>query len=99
VHPSLEEGLSMVIPQLLSSGVPVVATTNTGAMDIIENNETGFIIPIRSPKDIAEKIHFLYNNQDFLYKMKEKAAISVMKGFSWDHYGNRYVDFLNKLPN
>lgn len=97
VQPSLQEGLSMVIPQMLGCGVPVVATTNTGGMDIIREDETGFIVPIRSPEAIAEKIMFLYKNPEKLAEMKKAAAASVRAGFTWDDYGGRYVSFLKNL--
>jgi glycosyltransferase involved in cell wall biosynthesis len=95
VQPSLQEGLSMVIPQCLSSGVPVIATTNTGGQDIIEEGVNGFIIPIRSPAHMKEKIEYLFHNPDILNKMKD--ATQTHKDLSWDAYGDRYVDFLKKI--
>lgn len=97
VHPSIEEGLSMVIPQLMSCGVPVIATTNTGGADIIQDGVNGFIIPIRSPEIIKEKIEFLIRNPDILEKIK-KAAQSE-RDLSWDAYGVRYLTNLNQLKN
>lgn len=97
VQPSLQEGLSMVIPQMLGCGIPVIATTNTGGENIIQDGETGFIVPIRSPEAIREKIHFLYRNPKKLAEMKHNAAESVNKGFTWDDYGERYITFLNSL--
>jgi glycosyltransferase involved in cell wall biosynthesis len=97
VQPSIEEGLSMVIPQILGCGIPVIATTNTGGENIIRDGETGFIVPIRSPKAIAEKIQFLYENPKLLATMKKNAADSVLSGFTWDDYGQRYVHFLNQI--
>lgn len=97
VQPSLEEGLSMVIPQMMGCGVPVIATTNTGGMDIIQGGETGFIVPIRAPEAIAEKIMYVYNNPEIHAAMKIKAAASVRERFTWDDYGARYAAFLNNL--
>jgi len=97
VFPSLQDGFGMVIPQMLGCGVPVIASTNTGGMDIIREGETGFIVPVRSPEAIAEKIMFLYQNPDILTKMKSQSAVSVQNGFTWDDYGERYVSFLKNL--
>ncbi|GAB4497593.1 MAG: hypothetical protein OHK0019_31440 [Saprospiraceae bacterium] len=97
VFPSLQDGFGMVIPQMLGCGVPVIATTNTGGTDIIREGETGFIIPIRSPEAIAEKIMFLYQNPEKLAAMKVAAAASVQNGFTWDDYGERYISFLKNL--
>ena len=87
----------MVILQMLGCGIPVIATTNTGGMDVIREGETGFIVPIRSPEAIAEKIRYCYQNPEQLQLMKMQAAASVREGFTWDDYGRRYAAFLNKL--
>jgi glycosyltransferase involved in cell wall biosynthesis len=96
IQPSLQEGLSMVIPQLLSLGIPVIASTNTGGEDIIRDQKNGFIVPIRSAEEIAGKINYLYNHPQALAEMKMSASKIVHEGFTWDHYGNRYIDFLKK---
>lgn len=97
VQPSLEEGLSMVIPQFMACGTPVIATTNTGGGDIIQNGINGFVIPIRSPEAILEKIITLFDDPDLLFTMgKEAAAVADTFG-GWDQYGDRYADFLGKV--
>jgi glycosyltransferase involved in cell wall biosynthesis len=95
IHPSIEEGLSMVIPQMMSCGIPVIATTNTGGADLIEDGVNGFIVPIRSSQKISEKIEFLYRNPESLSSMKE--AAKNLKDFSWDAYGVRYLQNLNQI--
>src|SRR5450432_3873386 len=46
IQPSLEEGLSMVIPQIMGCGIPVIASTNSGGSNMIRDGVNGFIIPI-----------------------------------------------------
>jgi glycosyltransferase involved in cell wall biosynthesis len=94
VQPSLQEGLSMVIPQVLACGVPVIATTNTGGEDIITDGKDGFIVPIRSSDAIADKIEMLFANSDLLQTMQENARKRVTHFGTWDAYGDRYRDFV-----
>ena len=89
IQPSNQEGLSMVIPQVLKCGIPVIATTNTGGEDIIIENKSGFIVPIRNPQAIAEKIQFLYDNPTKLAEMKHFITNNPID-LSWDAYGERY---------
>jgi glycosyltransferase involved in cell wall biosynthesis len=99
VQPSLEEGLSMVIPQIMGCGVPVIASTNSGGSNMIQDGVNGFIIPIRDPDMLAEKIEFLYRHPESLAPMKNKAGSAVQEGFTWNDYGDRYAGFLKKhLP-
>jgi glycosyltransferase involved in cell wall biosynthesis len=97
VHPSLEEGLSLVTLQMLGCGVPVISTTNTGGEDIIEEGESGFIVPIRDAGAIAEKIMLLFEDRERLAKMKTSASQATSRSFSWDDYGRRYTAFIGRL--
>lgn len=97
VQASLEDGFGMVVPQMLGCGVPVIVSTNTGALDIIREGENGFIVPIRSAEKIAEKIARLYHDPKQLAAMKINAAGSVQKGLTWEDYGQRYVSFLKNM--
>jgi glycosyltransferase involved in cell wall biosynthesis len=97
VQPSLQEGMSMVIPQMLACGIPVIASSNSGGEEIIKEGETGYIIPIRDPGVIAEKILILFDDTGKLSAMKEAAANSVKAGFGWDDYGKRYKNNLEKI--
>jgi glycosyltransferase involved in cell wall biosynthesis len=97
VQPSLQEGMSMVVLQMLACGVPVIATTNTGASDVIVDEFNGFVIPIRSSSNIKDKIELCFNHPELLAIMKVNAAESVRDRFTWDAYGERYRRFLSKL--
>lgn len=94
VQPSIEEGLSMVILQILACGVPVIATYNTGAADLIVDNYNGFIVPVRNSIIIKQRIEDLYHNPNLLQKMKENAELSIKQGYSWHDYGERYLRFI-----
>jgi len=95
IHPSLEEGLSMVIPQIMSCGVPVIASTNSGGEDLIIENKSGFIVPVRNAKAIAQKIELLYQNRDTVIEMKDYLSTNPLD-LSWDAYGERYLDNIKK---
>ncbi len=96
VQPSVDEGLSMVIPQMLACGLPVIATTNTGAADVIEPGENGFIVSIRDSRAIAHRLTELYEQPEKLIWMQQQAA-GQQPAQSWDAYGRRYVDALDYL--
>lgn len=97
VQPSVEEGLSMVIPQMLACGVPVIATTNTGGADIITDGLNGFIVPIRNPQAIADYLQMLYVDTEKLTYMKEQSNKFSSHHLTWDAYGERYVYFLKSI--
>ena len=63
----------------------------------MSDGEEGFVIPIRDVKALKEKILFLYDNQSLAKQMGKKAKLKVKAGFSWDDYGRRYIDNLQKI--
>ncbi len=99
VMPSLEEGLALVIFEAMACGLPVIATTNSGAEDIVIDGRNGFIIPIRNNAVLKEKILFFYNNLGIISVMGLHAVNSVQSGFSWDDYGERIIDTYNRCIN
>ena len=54
--PSLAEGVANVCIEAMLLGVPVMSTNCGGMSELISNNETGFIVPIRSSEAIADAI-------------------------------------------
>ena len=88
---SLEEGLAMVTAQAMACGLPVVATTNTGAEDLVHDHAEGFIVPIRDPDALAERLLWLYENRDARLAMGRAAHERVRSGFTWRDYGDRIL--------
>lgn len=84
---SIEEGLALVQPQAMACGLPVLATENAGARDIIRNGIDGYIIPIRNNDALKEKILHMYDNPDLCRSMGASAKHYVQSRFTWDAYG------------
>jgi glycosyltransferase involved in cell wall biosynthesis len=94
---SIEDGFGMVILQAMATGLPIIGTTNTGAPDVVQNDYSGFIIPIDDDKILAEKIAYLYHNREKCLEMGINANKTTQNGFSWEDYGNRYIKFLESI--
>jgi glycosyltransferase involved in cell wall biosynthesis len=89
VQPSLEEGLAKVLLEAMASGLPVVATTNTGAEDVVREGVDGFVVPIRDPEALAERLTRLADDEEARRRMGASAAERVARGFSWKDYADR----------
>ena len=57
----------------MSQGLPLVITPNTGGDDLVIEGRTGFLVPIRSPEKIAEKLAWFNQHRQELLAMKEQA--------------------------
>ena len=99
VLPSVEEGLALVQAQAMACGLPVIATTNTGAASLFTDGQEGFIVPIRDPEAIREKILYLYEHHDVREAMAQAARQRVQRLGGWEDYGNRMVStYQDALP-
>ncbi len=96
---SIEEGLSMVQAQAMACGLPVVCTTNTGGDEIIDQNKSGYILPIRNIDILKEKINYFYNNPEIRIVMGKNALEKANNFLSWENYGKKMIKFYNTILN
>jgi glycosyltransferase involved in cell wall biosynthesis len=94
--PSLYEGRALVMQEAMSQGLPVVITPNTGGEDLVIEGKTGFLVPIRSPEKIAEKLSWFNQNRQELPAMKE-AAMQHAASYTWPNYSHVVIDAIRKL--
>jgi glycosyltransferase involved in cell wall biosynthesis len=94
VQPSVEEGLSMVIPQMMACGVAMIVTPNSGGENIIEEGKNGFVVPIRDSNSIRRCIGVLFSDTILMNNIGGKAKDVIKSGFTWDDYGDRYLAVL-----
>lgn len=96
VHPSTTEGFGITVLEAMSFGRPVVATSETGASDLIEDGKNGFIIPIRDPNAIIGTIRWLHDNPDECKKMGENARKTAER-YGWDDIRKKYIKLYEEL--
>jgi glycosyltransferase involved in cell wall biosynthesis len=96
VLPSIVEGRALVQQEAMACGLPVIATKNGGADDAIVDGETGFLVPIRSPEAIAEKINWFLANRANLDGMGIAARKRAAE-FTWRGYGEKIVAAVRAL--
>lgn len=58
------ESFPLVLLEAMQYSLPIIATKWRGIPDMVENKVNGFLIDIKSPEQIAEKIQFLIENPD-----------------------------------
>lgn len=86
VLPSLVEGRALVQQEAMMCGLPIIVTSHAGGEDLIDQGETGFLVPIRSPEAIAEKIEWLAGRRKELPRMRAAARKKAME-YRWTDYG------------
>ena len=91
VMASIEEGLALVQAQAMACGLPVIATTNTGCEELLSDGVEGFVVPVRDPEAIRDRVLSLYRDSDLLNEMSHAASRRVRSMGGWNNYGERAV--------
>jgi glycosyltransferase involved in cell wall biosynthesis len=97
VLPTVEEGLALVLGEALSFGVPVIATDHSGASDLFESGREGFIVPIRDPGAIAERLRQLADDPALRERMSAAARARARTLGGWESAGRNLVETLAGL--
>ncbi len=79
---SVTEGLPNVLIEAAAAGVPAVSTDNGGATDIIDNDETGYIVPVNDVGEMANRINSLLQNDDLRRQFGIAARKKIQAQFS-----------------
>ncbi len=87
VVPSYHESFGLAAVESLACSTPVVATRTGGLTTVIQNNETGLLVP-RCPGFFAERLDSLLQNPTLLKQMSQAARPSVLQ-FSWKNVASK----------
>jgi len=97
VFPSVSEGLALVLLEAMACGLPVVATTTSGAQDCVTEGKEGSIVPPRNIEALADAILWAYNHPNELVAMGEAARQKVESQFTLEHYVERQMAMYRSL--
>jgi glycosyltransferase involved in cell wall biosynthesis len=90
VLPSIVEGRALVQQEALSRGLPLLVTHNAGGEDLVIAGETGWLVPIRDPSALADRITWYADHRDQLPAMHEAARRMATRS-SWKSYTERII--------
>lgn len=76
------EGLSNVMLEAMSSGVPVIATRSIGSIELIEDAVNGFIIESNDITNLINKIISMNKKPEIAIEMSREASILIKNKFS-----------------
>lgn len=100
--PSLEEGLALTLLQAMASGLPVVASPESGAADLVDCGVEGLVVPSGDCQSLAEALAGLLTDGARRAAMGARARARVAQGHDWADYGGRalaaYARLLKESP-
>lgn len=94
VLPSLQDGFGMVVYEAAACGLPVIITENVGAA--IQDGQDGFVVPIRDPDALADRLLRLYRDDRLRREMGESAR-GFVQGYTWEAYHRQVLAHYHEL--
>ena len=96
IVPSRMESLPQVIKEAFYLKIPVIATNVGGISEIIQNEETGFLIPSENEQEMINAINNLIQNDNIIEKITSNAFDFINKFYSWDKLLPKYIELYEK---
>ena len=93
VSPSHTESFGLAIVEAMAAGVAVVATRTEGALEIIENGQTGLLVRVADPNALAGSVVGLLRDKELKEELVKFAQASVSSRFGLQ----RMVDETEKI--
>jgi glycosyltransferase involved in cell wall biosynthesis len=95
--PSWTEGLPLVVLEAMASARPVVATPVGGTPELVEDGETGLLVPPRDPGALAAALRRLLADADLRRRLGEAGERRVRERFSLDAMTGRVLAIYDEI--
>lgn len=101
VFPTISgEGFSRVVLEAMAAGKPVIATDDAGNPEAVMDGVTGYIVPVKDTKALADKINELIKDKEKRIKMGSAGRKRIEEFFTIEKNVKKiqdlYLDILEK---
>ena len=95
--PSSYEGFGMVYLEAMRCGLPAIASSAGGGVEVVRDGENGFLIAPGDVEGLANRLLLLAENRDLLREMSLAARDSYERAPTWSESLNQIHDFLRRF--
>ncbi len=90
--PTIEDGFAVVLVQAQAAGLPIIATTNCSAPDVLREGQNGWVVPIRDPDACIERLSWCGDHRnEFTAMIETTHEDSSVR--TWDEVADDYESF------
>lgn len=99
VLPTYYEAFPKVVVEAMACGKPVVATRTGGIPELVDEGETGFLVPFGSPEMISAKLIILLEDEGMRAAMGRRGRERVESQFTWRAVAERIRSAYNEVAS
>jgi glycosyltransferase involved in cell wall biosynthesis len=96
--PSICEPFGLAMIEAMSHGLPVVGTTVDAIGEIVEEGQSGFLVPPDDAVTVAERLVQLLANSALAQQMGRRGQARVKNQFLWRPVVDRVEAALLRMP-
>ena len=82
VQPSVTEGFGIPCLEAMAHGRPVIVSEGAGVSELVKDGVEGYVVPIRSGADLADRIDYLKNHPNKVTEVGKKARLKAEQ-YAW----------------
>jgi len=97
VVPSAFEGFGMTALEAMAAGAPVIATDVDGLRSLIQDGETGILVPYGDRAGLAKTIAELLLNPELRASLGRRGAERARQAFSWEAAAQRLTSEMEAI--
>lgn len=94
VHPTYNDCLPLVLLEAMQFSLPVVSTFEGAIPDLVDDTVTGFLVPQKDPKILADKLEILIKDAELRQKMGAAGRAKYEREFTLEKFERRMVEIL-----
>jgi D-inositol-3-phosphate glycosyltransferase len=96
IMPSDYESFGMVALEAMASGTPVIASEVGGLAFLIRDSETGYLVPVREPISLANRIERMIGDLGKSKEMGQRAS-DLAQDYAWHRIADRVLGVLDSI--
>ena len=91
IMPSHYESFGMVALEAMACGTPVVASQVGGLAFLVQDGQTGFVVPDGDPSALSERLTLLLTDSNLRQKLGQQAALYARQ-YDWEKIVDQILD-------
>lgn len=95
--PSTHEGLPLSVLEAQATRVPVLAAPTAGVPEVVEDGQTGFLLPAHEPAGYADCLEQLLRRPELYRRIADQAFTRTTSAHNWSAYCRRVTGLYDEL--
>lgn len=93
------EGLPRTVMEAMGYGIPSIVTVTGGSKEVVVDDVNGCVVPVKDSQAIADKIEYLYNNEELVAEMSKACKERLSSLFTSERTVTEHIKYFESLLN